>query len=225
MVRASASEEKYSGGLIEEGGHHCMVEDAKAVTQDNGPGQVQVELIVLASTDESQVGRKKMYFLDYEGEKAWKWFDFAVAVGLISQQQYEASKRGEVVEADETLAIGRQCCIEVRKNEFKAKRDGKNVKAGETITYFDYDRRIWAVDDKRAAAIPKEPAAYGTYMKAKERALAARGQQLTQSGGMTANGTAAVAIAANGGQHAPQQQQVAGSGVLGGWSDDEASQF
>lgn len=129
MVRVEGKDTKETnpdgGGLLGVGKHHVLCESQELKSNDYGM-QVAVKLKCLASSDPLSVGLVRTEYLDAQGKGAGRLWTFAVAVGVITKEEWKrATDDGDDVEIDETLFPGRQLLIEYRDEKYTATR-GEN---------------------------------------------------------------------------------------------------
>ena len=136
------------------GRYHVMV----AVVDENGGydnASVVVDFDILAGTTPDQEGKQHREYLDRTTKSGTgKAMSFYCAVGITSEAELEKckeEKRNPVI--DTTLAVGRQCCIEIQKEEWNDKKSGE-PKSANKIGF-----RYFPVDSPKAAGIPISQAA------------------------------------------------------------------
>ena len=152
MVRVPTAETNPDGGsgdwLSNIGGFHFFVEDVQeGVSKEKQTPSLDVTCVVLAGTDQSQVGRKTVNSLYLTPKNYNKLAEFAIAVGLITREDWKTAKdAGTDLEFDEQQMIGRSFCAEVEWDEYNGK---KRPKIG---------FKVWDPRDPKAAHIPKDAA-------------------------------------------------------------------
>ena len=113
MVKYNGSEAAEQGLSI--GKHRVKVEDVELIVSDFGVQQVKVQVVCTGSADDqTEIDRKRTEWLDTHGKAAGKFRNFAVAVGLATEQELEGG-----ADIDENLSIGKECLVEV--GEYKGK--------------------------------------------------------------------------------------------------------
>ena len=109
------------------GSYHVEVVSVdEEATSKSGSAQMQVDYEVLAGTPEGQEGKPhRDYFA--RTDKAFKRaLIFAVAAGLTTKEELQQLKAaGKNPTIDFTLAVGRQLCIVIEKDEYEGKVRGK----------------------------------------------------------------------------------------------------
>lgn len=131
-IRASAADPA-SGNPFGVGWHFCVVDavdqtdkEGKPFSDDKGNAQLCVKLRCLASSNPADVGRVRFDYQPFQGDRAWVFWQFMVAVGLTTvEEQAAAHQSGEETEVEETEAVGMFLCVRVELGKPYTDRNGK----------------------------------------------------------------------------------------------------
>lgn len=155
MVKAQTSETNPdSMGFLAPGRYLFTVNDITQPQDD----KLKVEFTVVAGfpTDPNDGPQDKKTFSDYlnlYGKAASRLLQWACAVGLITKDEWRASREGQgEIEFDEMQAIGRVFCGEIQNKPYAGQKEEHKGKSFPSL-----DFRIWAIDDEKAIDIVSHP--------------------------------------------------------------------
>lgn len=143
------------GGLLAAGRYLFVVNDI-TTSEDS----IQAELAVLAGKvnnpqDGGQVGKTHKEFFNLFGKAASRLLQFFCAVELLTKDQWRACKENQAdVECDETLAVGRMFCGEIKMEPYQGSKEENKGKEFPRLGF-----NIWSVTDPKSADIVDLPEA------------------------------------------------------------------